>query len=198
MWKGYKSDQTFTATLSSDGVPRPGIQDVKDTMSGPNQTARAFTLSAVLLLLSTGTQSAEPSDDLQPTQLFIVQNQAEPLLPVNGSDMEAPQVLKMSKPCKEEDKSYCLNGQCFYPHDSDTPACKCDASYSGQRCGLLTHLATLHDLTKTEEVIAICVGVALFLCCIATIIYCCVRRRYIYLSPIRAHTHTHTHTHRQR
>ncbi|NP_001290855.1 epigen precursor [Esox lucius] len=162
-------------------------------MSGPNQTARAFTLSAVLPLLSTGTQSAEPSDDLQPTQLFIVQNQAEPLLPVNGSDMEAPQVLKMSKPCKEEDKSYCLNGQCFYPHDSDTPACKCDASYSGQRCGLLTHLATLHDLTKTEEVIAICVGVALFLCCIATIIYCCVRRRCqkLYL-PYKTYAGSHT------
>ncbi|XP_041755791.1 epigen-like [Coregonus clupeaformis] len=151
-------------------------------MSGPKQTMRAFstTLAAVMLLLSTGIQSAEPSDNLQPTQWTLSPDLAEPTistLPVNGSDMEEPRVLRMSRPCKDEDSDYCLNGQCMYPPDSDTPACTCDASYSGPRCGLLVYHVTLCKFATTEEVIAICVGVAMLACCLASCLYCCIKRR---------------------
>ncbi|CAB1322444.1 unnamed protein product [Coregonus sp. 'balchen'] len=111
-------------------------------MSGPKQTL-------------TGTQSAEPSDNLQPTQWTLSLDLAEPtntMLPVNGSDMEEPRVLRMSRPCKDEDADYCLNGQCMYPLDSDTPACTCDSSYGGPRCGLLVHQATLCKSATIEEV----------------------------------------------
>ncbi|KAJ8005555.1 hypothetical protein DPEC_G00119160 [Dallia pectoralis] len=152
---------------------QPGLQDVRDKMSERNQTARAVTLFAVLLLLFiTKTQSTEPSDNIQPTQLST----SAYTLPVNESDKETPRVLKMSKPCKEKDKSYCLNGLCMYPADSDTPACTCPEHYTGSRCGLMSHKTT-SIFTQTEEVIGVCVGVALFLCCLAAIIYCCVKRR---------------------
>ncbi|XP_020344423.2 epigen [Oncorhynchus kisutch] len=151
-------------------------------MSGPKQTVTAFstTLVTMLLILSTVTQSAEPSDNLQPTQRTLSLDLAEPTntaLPVNGSDAEEPRVLRMSKPCKDEDADYCLNGQCMYPPDSDTPACTCDVSYSGPRCGLLTHQATQCKFAVAEEVIGICVGVALLVCCLAVVLYCCIKRR---------------------
>ncbi|XP_064786847.1 epigen-like [Oncorhynchus masou masou] len=153
-------------------------------MSGPKQTVRdSTTLVAVLLLLlllSTGIQSAKHSDKLQPTQWTLSPDLAEPkisTLPVNGSDMEERRVLRMSRSCKHRDSDYCLNGQCMYPPDSDTPACMCDASYSGARCGLLVHQATLYKSATTEEVIAICVGVAMLVCCLAVGLYCCIKRR---------------------
>ncbi|CAB1319228.1 unnamed protein product [Coregonus sp. 'balchen'] len=133
------------------------------------QCTFSTTLVAVMLLFSTGIQSAEPSDNLQPTQWTLSPDLAEPTistLPVNGSDMEEPRVLRMSRPCKDEDSDYCLNGQCM-----------CDASYSGPRCGLLVYHVTLCKFATTEEVIAICVGVAMLACCLAGCLYCCIKRR---------------------
>ncbi|KAM9464593.1 epigen-like [Salvelinus alpinus] len=151
-------------------------------MSGPKQTVTAFStaLVAMLLILSTVTRSAETSDKLRPTQWTLSLDLAEPthtILPVNGSHVEKPRVLRMSKPCKDEDADYCLNGQCMYPPDSDTPACTCDVSYSGPRCGLLTHQTAQCKFSTTEEVIGICVGVALLVCCLAAVLYCCIKRR---------------------
>lgn len=151
-------------------------------MSGSKQTVRDSTtlVAVLLLLLSTGIQSAKHSDKLQPTQWTLSPDLAEPqiyTLPVNGSDVEEPRVLRMSRSCKNEDSDYCLNGQCMYPPDSDTPACTCDVSYSGPRCGLLTHQATQCKFAVAEEVIGICVGVALLVCCLAVVLYCCIKRR---------------------
>ncbi|KAL0979892.1 hypothetical protein UPYG_G00191200 [Umbra pygmaea] len=161
-------------------------------MSTQRQTVRASTLLAVAILIHlAGTQSADPQGNLEPTKRTV--NGAESTVPVNGSEMEKPHVLTMSKSCRGKDTAYCMHGQCMYPTDIDTPACKCHPSYSGERCNLLSHETTLNELTTMEEVIAICVGVALFLGCFAIILYCFIRKRCEKLySPYKTYASTRT------
>ncbi|KAL2092612.1 hypothetical protein ACEWY4_012410 [Coilia grayii] len=90
--------------------------------------------------------------------------------------LEAPRIQRLQKPCKPEHKDFCIHGECIYTTDEDKPTCEC-SSASGPRCEHFLLESDSIGRVSLEEIIGICLGVALLLVCLAGAIYCCMRKR---------------------
>ncbi|NP_001091330.1 epithelial mitogen L homeolog [Xenopus laevis] len=71
---------------------------------------------------------------------------------IEGREQE---FIKDGNPCYKEYLNYCLNGQCLFHADLTTPLCRCDSSFTGERCEHMTLPAYSHD----EEAVYIAIGI---------------------------------------
>ncbi|XP_069781683.1 epigen-like isoform X2 [Narcine bancroftii] len=90
-------------------------------------------------------------------------NDQEAIAPTHGGNSSLPMVLKSQQPCKQSEKSYCLNGICQYHEDPDQdtrhPICICNRGFTGTRCQHA--LLTSHAVKKTERDLYITVGIGI-------------------------------------
>ncbi|XP_064153194.1 epigen-like isoform X1 [Anguilla rostrata] len=135
----------------------------------PQHTA-VFALTLVTIMFSTPAKSTEPTENpfrsAEPTQNAAVSS--------TGSE-QTPRVLKLLGFCSGDDQAFCLNGKCIYHPDLNRPTCSCPQNFRGERCEHM--LLDVHSDTNREQIIAIGGGVALLLCAIIAILYCCLKKR---------------------
>uniref|UniRef100_A0A8C9VRZ2 EGF-like domain-containing protein n=1 Tax=Scleropages formosus TaxID=113540 RepID=A0A8C9VRZ2_SCLFO len=87
-----------------------------------------------------------------------------------------PHALMLGSPCTGEIENFCMNGVCSYNLELNTPSCRCLPNFTGERCQHI--LLDSHSKESPEKLIAIGVGVALLLICLAGVLICCAKKRY--------------------
>ncbi|XP_062400088.1 epigen-like [Sardina pilchardus] len=136
------------------------------------QHVSAFAVMALLMTLS------GESTEMPQGSLSAAQNHSATLENSTSSqELEMPRLLKLQRSCTSEHTDFCVNGDCHYTPDTDTPSCRCPSTHVGVRCEHLALNTNSQNKTTTEEIIGICLGVALLLGCLTGAIYCCVKRR---------------------
>ncbi|OCT97271.1 epigen [Xenopus laevis] len=83
--------------------------------------------------------------------------------------------IEDNNPCRKEYLNYCLNGQCVFHADLTTPLCRCDTSFTGERCEHMTLLAYSQD--EEAVYIAIGIGVGLLISGAIFFIWYCWKKR---------------------
>uniref|UniRef100_A0A8C5H1B0 Epigen-like n=1 Tax=Gouania willdenowi TaxID=441366 RepID=A0A8C5H1B0_GOUWI len=137
-------------------------------------------LSAVVglcLLINTGQSAVLTS--ASPLQNAILTTQT--------SDNTTGQLrtLHSNRSCREEHKYFCANGAiCRYPQDSEKPFCICTSLYQGLRCMVPVIPHSSRTLPESQQVIAISIGIIIFLILLAIGIYICVSKKCVKSSPL--------------
>ncbi|KAG5281195.1 hypothetical protein AALO_G00068440 [Alosa alosa] len=136
------------------------------------QHVSVFAAMALLMTLS------GESTEMPQGSLSAAQNHSATLENSTSSqELEMPRVLKLQRSCTSDHKDFCMNGDCHYIPDTDTPSCRCPPTHVGERCEHLWLTVDQQGQASPEEIIGICLGVALLLGCLTGAICCCVKKR---------------------
>ncbi|XP_018614825.1 epigen-like [Scleropages formosus] len=130
--------------------------------------------TAISTLLLVAISSAGAQDEPRGTLTPITQPR-ETTLPNTAGNPANPHALMLGSPCTGEIENFCMNGVCSYNLELNTPSCRCLPNFTGERCQHI--LLDSHSKESPEKLIAIGVGVALLLICLAGVLICCAKKR---------------------
>ncbi|XP_056889035.1 epigen-like [Takifugu flavidus] len=92
--------------------------------------------------------------------------------------VEGAKVVHPYTPCGSDYAHYCGNGgQCIFPQDTDKPSCICTSSFKGKRCLLAVFSDHSRALPELEQLVAICIGLAMVVVTLVVVACCVLRKR---------------------